>query len=48
MDDDIDKEGVDLGETIVRAVLAWADRNTREVDTRVPIIALHYATMSIL
>ena len=29
-----------VGEALVRAMLAWADRNSRKVDTRVPIIAL--------
>lgn len=48
MDDDVQKQGADLGETIVRAMFAWADRNIREVDARVPIIALHFAVMSTL
>ena len=48
MDKDVDKQGADLGEAIINAMLAWADRNTRQVDARVPIIALHYAVMSTL
>lgn len=48
MDDAVDKQGRDLGSAITNAILAWADRNSREVDTRVPIIALHYAVMSVL
>src|SRR5437879_792303 len=48
MADDVQEQGIDLGEAMVTAMLAWADRNSRDVNTRVPIIALHFAVMTVL